>query len=162
RIAGVIIGPQQPGVVLITTCPPSATGPSIGTSGPRSPSVKVSMKTVWRAWMSTVAIVTLLGSRPGAPGHGYEQSHLVALAQRALAPGVRAGDDRQGGRERGREAWLLGGQGVEQAGDGGRLRHVEREHRRLREAAQSGPETHPHAHAPSCPERSGNNGCRHA
>jgi hypothetical protein len=46
RIAGVIIGPQQPGVEFHTMCPPSRTGPSIGTSGPSSPSVNVSTKTV--------------------------------------------------------------------------------------------------------------------
>ena len=49
RIAGVIIGPQQPGVEFHTMWPPSATGPSIGTSGPSRPSVKVSTKTVRRA-----------------------------------------------------------------------------------------------------------------
>ena len=46
RIAGVIIGPQQPGVEFQTMWPPSRTGPSIGTSGPSRPSVKVSTKTV--------------------------------------------------------------------------------------------------------------------
>ena len=46
RIDGVIIGPQQPGLVLTTMWPPSATGPSMGTSGPRTPSVNVSTKTV--------------------------------------------------------------------------------------------------------------------
>ena len=48
RIAGVIIGPQQPGVEFHTMCPPSATGPAIGTSGPSRPSVNVSTTTVRR------------------------------------------------------------------------------------------------------------------
>ena len=49
RIDGVIIGPQQPGVEFHTMCPPSATGPSIGTSGPSRPSVNSSTNTVRRA-----------------------------------------------------------------------------------------------------------------
>ena len=48
RIAGVIIGPQQPGVEFQTMWPPSATGPSSSTSGPSVPSVNVSTSTVWR------------------------------------------------------------------------------------------------------------------
>src|SRR4029079_12992447 len=47
RIDGVIIGPQQPGVVLTTMWPPLATGPSIGTSGPSSPSVNGSTQEGW-------------------------------------------------------------------------------------------------------------------
>ncbi len=46
RIDGVIIGPQQPGVEFQTMWPPLATGPSIGTSGPSRPLVKVLTKTV--------------------------------------------------------------------------------------------------------------------
>ena len=46
RIAGVIIGPQHPGVEFQTMWPPLATGPSIGTSGPSRPLVKLSTKTV--------------------------------------------------------------------------------------------------------------------
>ena len=48
RIAGVIIGPQQPGAEFQTMWPPSATGPAIATSGPSSPSVNVSTTTVRR------------------------------------------------------------------------------------------------------------------
>ena len=48
RIAGVIIGPQQPGAEFQTMWPPSATGPSSSTSGPSVPSVKVSTTTVRR------------------------------------------------------------------------------------------------------------------
>ena len=48
RIAGVIIGPQQPGVEFQTMWPPSATGPSCSTSGPSTPSVNVSTTTVRR------------------------------------------------------------------------------------------------------------------
>ena len=48
RIAGVIIGPQQPGVEFHTMWPPSATGPAISTSGPSVPSVNVSTNTVRR------------------------------------------------------------------------------------------------------------------
>ena len=46
RIAGVNIGPQQPGAVLATIYPPSATGPVIGTSGPKIPFVNVLTKIV--------------------------------------------------------------------------------------------------------------------
>ena len=46
RIEGVIMGPQQPGLVLTTMCPPSSTGPSSSRSGPIRPSVNVSTKTV--------------------------------------------------------------------------------------------------------------------
>ncbi len=47
RIAGVIIGPQQPGAVLATMCPPSRTGPSISVLGPMIPSQNRSTKTVF-------------------------------------------------------------------------------------------------------------------
>ncbi len=46
RMAGVSMGPQQPGAVLATMMPPSSTGPSMATSGPRMPLVKVLTKTV--------------------------------------------------------------------------------------------------------------------
>ena len=52
RIAGVIIGPQQPGVEFQTMWPPSATGPSWRTSGPSTPSVNVSTTTVRRTAVS--------------------------------------------------------------------------------------------------------------
>ena len=79
RIDGVIIGPQQPGVEFHTTCPPSATGPSIGTSGPSRPLVKVLTKTVWRAspvragdsWVAiagSVSVVAMCGRQPPATG----------------------------------------------------------------------------------------------
>src|ERR687885_89547 len=85
RIDGVIIGPQQPGVEFHTMWPPSATGPSIGTSGPSSPSVNVSTKTVRRAaWVVTgtswMAIWLL-----STAGDGDEQRDLLAGAQRPRA-----------------------------------------------------------------------------
>ena len=73
RIDGVIIGPQQPGVVLTTMWPPSATGPSICTSGPSVPSVKVSTNTVWRA-----ARVSMVATAHAPPATGIKQSDLVA------------------------------------------------------------------------------------
>src|SRR5689334_3808959 len=45
-IAGVIIGPQQPGAVLATMWPPSRTGPSISEPGPMIPSPNRSTKMV--------------------------------------------------------------------------------------------------------------------
>ena len=100
RIDGVIIGPQQPGVVFTTMCPPSATGPSIGTSGPSRPSVKVSTNTVWRAWrVSMVAtVLTLLSGRrrrrQGSAGRPRRPPLDVAHARRACprAPAVRRGE----------------------------------------------------------------------
>ena len=46
-IAGVIMGPQHPGAVLATMCPPSRTGPSISVPGPMIPSQNRSTKTVF-------------------------------------------------------------------------------------------------------------------
>src|SRR5690606_41945220 len=48
---GVIIGPQQPGVVLATMYPPFLTGPSMGWAGSSSPLVNSLTNTVsWASW----------------------------------------------------------------------------------------------------------------
>ena len=45
-MAGVIIGPQHPGAVLATMCPPSRTVPTTSALGPMIPSQKRFTKTV--------------------------------------------------------------------------------------------------------------------
>ena len=122
RIDGVIIGPQQPGVVLTTMWPPSATGPAIGTSGPSRPSVKVSTKTVRWAWVVVggvwmAAMRGLLRLRL-SPGHRRDERELLARAQRAVAPGVDAGDDGQGGGQVVGQHGLVRGQARERVGNG--------------------------------------------
>ena len=49
RKRGVIIGPQQPGAVLATIVPPSASGPSMGSAGSSTLLVKRSTVTVLAA-----------------------------------------------------------------------------------------------------------------
>src|SRR4051812_7904805 len=90
RIAGVIIGPQQPGVEFQTMCPPSATGPSISTSGPSVPSVKVSTNTVRRVVTSWIAT---LNPSSSAAGDRQQQGDLLALGQALVAGHVLARDD---------------------------------------------------------------------
>ena len=97
RIEGVIIGPQQPGVEFQTMWPPSATGPSIGTSSPSRPSVNVSTRIVWRAspvraggcWMAIGKSSCRAGSgpvnhrRPGAAGRPLRDPRAGAGARHA-------------------------------------------------------------------------------
>src|SRR5690349_11989214 len=140
RIDGVIIGPQQPGVVLTTMWPPLATGPSIVTSGPSSPSVKVSTNTVWRAVrVSSVAI-------SGPSGNRYEQGDFVAVVEHIIARRVGAVDDGQHRGQRRLQPGLLGGQALEQLRDRGAVVELQREHRRRRETAQPGTQSDADAH----------------
>src|SRR5215211_1690130 len=80
RIDGVIIGPQQPGALLTTMCPPSATGPSIATSGPSKPLVNVSTSTVCRPGATAVSMsiacvaMVLLSGQPGPPATGIRNA----------------------------------------------------------------------------------------
>src|SRR4051794_11085185 len=107
RIDGVIIGPQQPGVEFHTMWPPSATGPSIGTSGPSRPSVKVSTRTVWRTAPVMVCASSIAMRAPcsdwAAAGHGQQHSDLVAVVQRVGAQDVAPFDHRQRRAQRRRE-----------------------------------------------------------
>ena len=96
RIAGVIIGPQQPGAVFATMWPPSATGPSISTSGPSRPSVNSSTNTVRRAcWV----LVTAMGSSL-ASCRGRQQGDFVAVGEHVLMIDVGASQHREGGAHR--------------------------------------------------------------
>ncbi len=61
-MAGVIIGPQQPGAVLATMWPPSRTGPSISLDGPMMPSQKRSTNTVSAPCLVVGRVSTAIGN----------------------------------------------------------------------------------------------------
>src|SRR5215211_5253424 len=105
RIDGVIIGPQQPGLVLTTMWPPSSTGPSSSRSGPIRPLVNVSTKTVRCVSPTDVG---------GAAGR-------TAMAR------VHAVHYRQRGLESARDRRLEHREALDQGRDGRVMRELDRE-----------------------------------
>src|SRR5918992_2961693 len=104
------MGPQHPGVEFHTMWPPSATGPSIGTSGPSRPLVKVSTRTVWRASvvrggdsmvaMGGLLLWVLVVVRRFASGDGEQQGDLLTVLEALPALGVHPTDHGQGRAQR--------------------------------------------------------------
>src|ERR671915_1865199 len=132
------IGPQQPGVEFHTMWPPSVTGPSIGTSGPRSPSVKVSTRMVWRAspvrgggcWMAigTPPVGRVRGR--STTGDREQQGDLLAVLEPVPALGVGAVDHRQRRAQGWGQLRLVGTEAGEEVVDGCALRQLDRQGRR--------------------------------
>ena len=112
--------------------------------GPSVPSVKVSTNTVWRA-----ARVSMVATAHAPPATGIKRATSSPRMQLLLALGVRAGDHRQHGAQGGLERRLLAAERGEQVVHAGALGEVDRQQRRLREAAQTGPETDADAHEPN-------------
>ena len=145
RIAGVIIGPQQPGAGFHTMWPPSATGPSISTSGPSRPSVNVSTKTVGCAvvW-SWIGHGVLLGSAAGDGSRRATSSRWARAARTGHARPPRWAGGAQGGGEPG---------SVSRSRARGRRRWRRRPGRRSaaarRRAGTARAQTHAHLHAVS-------------
>src|SRR3954447_2347967 len=151
RIAGVIIGPQQPGVEFQTMWPPSATRPSITESGPSVPSVKVSTTTVRRVLVDMAKACSLLS----AAGDRQQQGDLLAVGQGLVAGHVLALDDRQDRAQGGSELGFLSAEALEEIGDGGALTPLEGQDRRGRKARESSAEadTYRHPAASLTPKR---------
>src|SRR4051812_19629665 len=110
-MAGVITGPQQPGAVLATMCPPSRTVPTTSALGPMMPSQKRSTYTVSAA-VATAGRDSMVAMRRsshagsvgaslrrerGAGEHRREHRRPGGEAQRAAEPG-----DGRRGADRGR------------------------------------------------------------
>src|SRR3954469_25710107 len=142
RIAGVIIGPQQPGVEFQTMWPPSATGPSIAASGPSVPSVNVSTTTVRRA-----SVDMAIGSPSfSAAGDRQQQGDLLAVGQGLVAGHVLSCHDRKHRAQRGRELGFGVREPREEIADGGALSHLDGQQRRGRKAREPGAEADTYRH----------------
>ena len=85
--------------------------------------MNVSTKTVRWAWVVVggVWMAAMRGLLPIgrlSPGHRRDERELLARAQRAIAPGMDAGDDGQGGGQMVGQHGLVGGQARERVGNG--------------------------------------------
>jgi hypothetical protein len=77
---------------------------------------------------------------------GDQKGDFVALVQALLALDVRALENGQRRGERGRQGRLLGAERGEQVVDAGAVVEVDRQQRRVREAAQSSSEAYSDTH----------------
>ena len=135
--------------------PPLATGPSISTSGPSRPLVKVSTKTVWWACVTAGSVaMACLGSwleldGESAPGDRGEQREFVTGRELLPTLGVHASDDRKSGVERIGQRRVGAGEAVVDVSDRRSRGKLERHHGRGSEPRDAGAETNPNLHSHS-------------
>ena len=142
RIAGVIIGPQQPGAEFQTMWPPSATGPS-------HRDVRAEQAVGEGVHDHRRRAVVLLDRHAvlrSAAGDRQQQRDLLAVGQDLVAGHVLARHDREHRAQRGRELRLVVGEPREEIGDGGALGHLDTSERRGREARESCAEADTYRH----------------